>query len=77
MKFYTEHYVEWMKKYIIYYKMANEVKSIVELVACSTVIKQPCSLAFLPYYFKQHNPNGKTQAKSFSSAFERSQSILL
>lgn len=52
MKLYTEHYVEWMKKYIIYSKMANEIKSIVELVACSVVIKQSCSLTFLPYYFK-------------------------
>lgn len=52
MKFYTEHYVEWIKKYIIYYKMANEVKSIVELVACSAVIKQSCSLTFPPYCFK-------------------------
>lgn len=41
MKFYTEHYVAWMKKYIIYYKMADERKSIVESVACSAVIKQP------------------------------------
>lgn len=46
MKLYTEHCVEWMKKYIIYYKMANEVRSIVELVACSTVIKQPAHLLF-------------------------------
>lgn len=52
MKLYTEHYADWMKKYIMYYKMVNEIKSIVELVACSVVIKQPCSLTFLPYCFK-------------------------
>lgn len=48
-EFYTEHSVGRLEKRIIYYETASEVKSIVELVQCSPVIKQSSPLAVLCY----------------------------